>query len=69
MAQIAGPQRFTIDEWKLASKLKHKNAERTRAGGERLIRESDRLDGETREQSDTTLEDAEKKLGKMSRVK
>ncbi len=57
------PQRFTPEEWKLASKIKHKNAERNRAAGERLILESDRLDVETREQSDITLQDVDKKLG------
>ena len=63
MAQIVNrPQRFTPDEWKIASKIKHKNAERDRALAERLIMESDRLDGETREQSDSTLDDVDKKL-------
>jgi hypothetical protein len=64
MAQIVTrPQRFTPDEWKLANKIKHKNSERVRMQGERLILESDRLDGETREQTDTTLDDVDKKLG------
>ncbi len=64
MAQIVTrPQRFTPDEWKIASKIKHKNAERTRATTERLIAESNRLDGETREETDTTLDDVNKKLG------
>ena len=64
MAQIVTrPQRFTPDEWKTANKIKHKNAERIRVQGERLILESDRLDSETREQTDTTLEDVDKKLG------
>jgi len=64
MAQIiTRPQRFTPDEWKIANKIKHKNAERTRAATERLIAESDRLDGETREQTDTTLDDVNKKIG------
>lgn len=63
MAQVVTrPQRFTPDEWKIANKIKHKNAERTRAAGERLIAESDRLDGETREQTDNTLDDVNKKL-------
>lgn len=63
MAQvITRPHRFTPEEWKLASKIKHKNAERNRAAGERLILESDRLDVETREQSDITLADVDKKL-------
>ena len=63
MAQVVTrPQRFTPDEWKIANKIKHKTAERTRAAGERLIAESDRLDGETREQTDTTLDDVDKKL-------
>jgi hypothetical protein len=64
MAQlVTRPQRFTPEEWKLANKIKHKNAERNRAQAERLIAESDRLDGETREQTDTTLDDVNKKLG------
>lgn len=63
MAQIiARPQRFTTDEWKLANKIKHKSTERDRAIAERLILECDRLDGETREQSDTTLGDVDKKI-------
>ncbi|RNA34799.1 Tektin-1 [Brachionus plicatilis] len=63
MAQVVTrPQRFTPEEWKIASKIKHKNAERDRAAAERLILESDRLDSETREQSDTTLEDVDKKI-------
>lgn len=63
MAQIVTrPQRFTPDEWKIANKIKHKNAERTRAAAERLIAESDRLDGDTREQTDTTLDDVNKKI-------
>ena len=65
MAQVVTrPQRFTPEEWKLASKIKHKNAERDRATAERLIAESGRLDVETREQSDTTLDDVNKKIGK-----
>jgi hypothetical protein len=64
MAQVVTrPQRFTPEEWKLASKIKHKNAERDRAAAERLIAESGRLDVETREQSDTTLDDVNKKIG------
>lgn len=63
MAQVVTrPHRFTPEEWKLASKIKHKNAERDRAQAERLIAESGRLDIETREQSDTTLADVDKKL-------
>lgn len=63
MAQVVTrPQRFTPEEWKLASKIKHKNAERDRAAAERLIAESGRLDVETREQSDTTLNDVDKKI-------
>ena len=66
MAQlITRPQRFTPEEWKMASKIKHKTAERDRAQAERLIFESDRLDGETREETDTTLGDVNKKLGKF----
>lgn len=64
---IKPPQRFTIDEWKLASKAKHKNAEIDRAKTERLIAESGRLDAETREQSDITLSDVNKKLGKRKK--
>jgi hypothetical protein len=67
MAQlVTRPQRFTPEEWKLASKIKHKNAERNRAQAERLIAESDRLDLETREETDTTLDDVNKKLGTKS---
>ncbi|CAF0748814.1 unnamed protein product [Brachionus calyciflorus] len=63
MAQVVTrSQRFTPEEWKIASKIKHKNAERDRAAAERLISESDRLDSETREQTDTTLEDVDKKI-------
>lgn len=63
MAQVVTrPQKFTPDEWKIASKIKHKNAERTRAATERLIAESNRLDSETREQTDTTLDDVDKKI-------
>ena len=61
---VTRPQRFTPDEWKLASKVKHKNAERDRVIAERLIAESGRLDSETREQSDTTMNDVNKKIGK-----
>ena len=65
MAQVVTrPQRFTPDEWKLANKIKHTNSERNRAAAERLILESDRLDSQTREQSDTSLSDVEKKIGK-----
>jgi hypothetical protein len=64
MAQlIQRPQRFTPEEWKMANKIKHKNAERNRAQAERLILESDRLDSETREQTDDTLDDVDTKLG------
>lgn len=63
MAQVVTrPQRFTPDEWKIASKIKHKNAERNRVTGERLILESDRLDSETREQTDTNHDDVDKKI-------
>jgi len=63
MAQVVTrPQRFTPDEWKIASKIKHKNAERNRVTAERLILESDRLDSETREETDTTLDDVDKKI-------
>lgn len=65
MAQIVQrAQRFTPEEWKMANRIKHKTAERDRVGAERLILESKRLDNETREQSDTTLDDANKKIGK-----
>jgi hypothetical protein len=64
MAQlITRPQRFTIDEWKIANKVKHKNAERDRSNAERLMSESDRLSGETKETCDTNLADVNKKLG------
>ena len=64
MAQvIQRAQRFTPEEWKMANRIKHKTAERDRIGAERLILESDRLDKETREQADITLDDANKKLG------
>ena len=64
MAQVVQrAQRFTPEEWKMASRIKHKTAERNRAGAERLIVECGRLDTETREQSDTTLDDANKKIG------
>lgn len=64
MAQIVQrAQRFTPEEWKMANRIKHKTAERDRATGERLILESNRLDNETREKSDTTLDDANKKIG------
>lgn len=62
---VTRSQRFTPEEWKLASKIKHKNAERDRIQAERLILESDRLDSETREQSDTTLDDVNKKIGNL----
>ena len=66
MAQVVTrPQKFTPDEWKIASKIKHKNSERTRAATERLIAESNRLDSETREQTDTTLDDVDKKINSL----
>lgn len=69
MAQVVTrPQRFTPEEWKIASKIKHKNTERDRAAAERLIVESDRLDSETREESDTTLNDVDKKIGKYELI-
>jgi hypothetical protein len=69
MAQVVTrPQRFTPDEWKLAGKIKHKNAERNRVTAERLILETDRLDSETREQTDTTLNDVDKKLGNFFHI-
>ncbi len=70
MAQVVTrPKRFTPDEWKLAGKIKHKNAERNRVAAERLILEADRLDSETREQTDTTLNDVDKKLGNYLKFK
>ncbi len=36
-------QKFTPEEWKLASKVKHKNTERDRAAAEQLILECDRI--------------------------
>lgn len=66
MAQVVTrPQRFTPQEWKMANRMRHKTAERDRAAAERLILEAGRLDTETREQSDTTLDDANKKIGKL----
>ena len=62
---VTRPQRFTPEEWKLASKVKHKNTERDRAATERLILECDRLDGEGRGTVDRTLADVNKKLGEM----
>jgi hypothetical protein len=66
MAQlVTRPHKFTTDEWKLANQIKHANAERDRIATERLIKESDRLDNETREKADDTLEDVNKKLGNL----
>jgi tektin-1 len=63
MAQIVTrPQRFTPEEWKLANKIKHKNVEKDRSHAERLILESNRLDVETVEKSDNSLDDVNKKL-------
>ncbi|CAF3728072.1 unnamed protein product [Adineta steineri] len=59
---VTRPQRFTPEEWKLASKVKHKNTERDRAATERLVLECDRLDGEGRGTVDRTLADVNKKL-------
>lgn len=66
---VTRPQRFTPEEWKLASKVKHKNTERDRSGAERLILECDRLDQEGRGTVDRTLADVNKKLGKYVRRK
>jgi len=64
MAQlVTQQQRYTLEEWKTAGKYKHKTAEIDRAKAERLMAESQRLDFETREQSDTTLNDVNKKNG------
>ena len=63
---VTRPQRFTPEEWKLASKVKHKNTERDRAAAERLILECDRLGEEGRGTVDRTLADVNKKLGKAS---
>ena len=60
---VTRPQKFTPEEWKLASKVKHKNTERDRATAERLILECDRLDQEGRGTVDRTLADVNKKLG------
>lgn len=60
---VTRPQRFTPEEWKLASKVKHKNTERDRAVAERLILECDRLDQEGRGTVERTLADVNKKLG------
>ena len=62
---VTRPQRFTPEEWKLASKVKHKNTERDRAAAERLILECDRLDQEGRGTVERTLADVNKKLGKL----
>ncbi|CAF3090018.1 unnamed protein product [Rotaria sp. Silwood2] len=62
---VTRPQRFTPEEWKLASKVKHKNTERDRSGAERLILECDRLDQEGRGTVDRTLADVNKKLGTL----
>jgi len=63
MAQlVTQQQRYTLEEWKTAGKYKHKTAEIDRAKAERLMAESQRLDFETREQSDTTLNDVNKKM-------
>jgi len=62
---VTRPQRFTPEEWKLASKVKHKNTERDRAAAERLILECDRLDEEGRGTVERTLADVNKKLGKF----
>ena len=60
---VTRPQRFTPEEWKLASQVKHKNTERDRTATERLILECDRLDQEGRGTVDRTLADVNKKLG------
>jgi hypothetical protein len=65
---VTRPQRFTPEEWKLASKVKHKNTERDRAAAERLILECDRLDTEGRGTVERTLADVNKKLGKLTCV-
>ncbi len=62
---VTRPQRFTPEEWKLASKVKHKNTERDRAVAERLILECDRLDLEGRGIVERTLADVNKKLGEI----
>ncbi|CAF0835213.1 unnamed protein product [Didymodactylos carnosus] len=59
---ITRPQRFTPEEWRLASKVKHKNSERDRSVTEKLILENDRLDQEGRGTVDRTLADVNKKL-------
>lgn len=61
---VTRPQRFTPEEWNLASKVKHKNSERDRAAAEQLIQECDRLDQEGRGTIERTLADVNKKLGK-----
>lgn len=60
---VTRPQRFTVEEWKQASNVKHKGAERDRAATERLILECDRLDAEGRATVERTLADVNKKLG------
>lgn len=63
---VTRPQRFTPEEWKLASKVKHKNTERDRSIAERLILECDRLDVEGRGTVDRTLADVNTKLGQFN---
>ena len=65
---VTRPQRFTPEEWKLASKVKHKNTERDRAATERLVLECDRLDQEGRGTVDRTLADVNKNLVSFSRL-
>lgn len=62
---VTRPQRFTPEEWKLASKVKHKNTERDRSVAERLILECERLDIEGRATVDRTLADVNQKLGEF----
>lgn len=59
---ITAPSVFTHPDWTLSNKTKYKNAELERAAAERLIDESERLDGETEELTVKTNQDVNKKL-------
>lgn len=63
---IKPPQRFTHPEWTHSNKTKYKNAERERAGAERLVEESKRLVSETQERADKSQADVNMKLGMIS---
>jgi hypothetical protein len=65
---VTRPQRFTPEEWQMASKIKHKSTERDRAATERLVLECGRLDVEGRDTADRTLADVNKKLGECAEI-